>query len=284
MDIPHGLPQGSPASPILFLLFLEPLFKLGFPTFGYVDDVAILSVAKTLADSSHLTTNRVGSITCWCEQNGLSLAKNMTEILHLHRSRQPSPPVNINGVPRNTNSTLKWLGVFLDTKLSFKQHVQEWSAKTQRISAHVRQLGNTSRGVPTTFLRTAALAAALPVLLYGAEVWRRGHTHLRRGRSTSTRSQHLLDMISRALVNLAREILLVYRTTPTAALLREVWLKLAHILLEEIRLRSAVRLAAVDVFPPLIRRLKNPRVQSRLTEEIEAHFAISPPSALTSFI
>ncbi|KAI0998058.1 hypothetical protein K3495_g10131 [Podosphaera aphanis] len=91
LDIPHGLPQGSPASPILFLLFLEPLFKLGFPTFGYVDDVAILSVAKTLVDISLLTASRVGSVTRWCEQNGLSLADKKTEILHLHRSRQPPP-------------------------------------------------------------------------------------------------------------------------------------------------------------------------------------------------
>ncbi|KAI0992722.1 hypothetical protein K3495_g15463 [Podosphaera aphanis] len=92
----------------------------------------------------------------------------------------------------------------------------------QRISAHIRQLGNTNRGVPTAFLRNAALAAALPVLLYGAEVWWRGHTCLRRGRQTSTRSQHLVNMISQALVTVARAILLVYKTTPTSALLREL--------------------------------------------------------------
>ncbi|KAI0997219.1 hypothetical protein K3495_g10969 [Podosphaera aphanis] len=100
LDIPHGLPQGSPVPPILFLLFLEPLFKLGFPTYGYVDDVAILSVAKTLVNTSRLTANSVESITRWCDQNGLSLAENKTEILHLHRSRQPPPAVTINGVVR----------------------------------------------------------------------------------------------------------------------------------------------------------------------------------------
>ncbi|KAI0992052.1 hypothetical protein K3495_g16134, partial [Podosphaera aphanis] len=169
LDIPHGLPQGSPASPILFLLFLEPLFKHRFPTFGYVDDVAILSVAKTLVESSRLTAARVETVTQWCNQNGLSLADNKMEILHIHRSRQLPPTLTINGVSRDDSSSVKWLGVRLDTKLSFKEHVQEWCARTQRISAHIRQLGNTHRGVPTAFLRTAALAAALPVLFYGAE-------------------------------------------------------------------------------------------------------------------
>lgn len=268
LDIPHGLPQGSPASPILFLLFLEPLFKLGFPTFGYVDDVAILSVSKSLVDTSRLTANRIESITRWCGQNGLSLAESKTELLHLHRSRQPPSPVAINGVLMTANPTLRWLGVFLDTKLSFKRHVQEWSAKTQRVSAHIRQLGNTNRGVPTSFLRTAALAAALPVLLYGAEVWWRGHTYNRRGRLTSTRSQHLVTTVSRALVNLARAILPVYKTTPIAALLREVWLKPAHILLEERRLNSAIKLAAADDFHPVAKRSKEPRAHTRLTEKL----------------
>lgn len=72
-------------------------------------------------------------------------------------------------------------------------------------------------------------------------------------------------MISQALVNLARAILPVYKTTPIAALLREVWLKPAHILLEENRLNSAVRLATADSFHPLVKRSKEFRALTRLT-------------------
>ncbi|KAI0997220.1 hypothetical protein K3495_g10968 [Podosphaera aphanis] len=72
-------------------------------------------------------------------------------------------------------------------------------------------------------------------------------------------------MVTRALVNLARAILPVYKTTPTAALLRELWLKPAHILLEETRLNSAVKIAAADHFNPLVRRSNDSRAQTRLT-------------------
>ncbi|KHJ35590.1 hypothetical protein EV44_g0278 [Erysiphe necator] len=43
-EISCGLSQGSPISPILFMLFISPLFKLkGLKkAFGYADDVAIL--------------------------------------------------------------------------------------------------------------------------------------------------------------------------------------------------------------------------------------------------
>ncbi|KAI0998046.1 hypothetical protein K3495_g10143 [Podosphaera aphanis] len=72
-------------------------------------------------------------------------------------------------------------------------------------------------------------------------------------------------MVSRALVNLARAILSVYKTTPIVALLREVWLKPAHILLEETLLNSAVRLATADCFHPLVKRPNDSRALTRLT-------------------
>ncbi|KAI1001964.1 hypothetical protein K3495_g6239 [Podosphaera aphanis] len=76
-------------------------------------------------------------------------------------------------------------------------------------------------------------------------------------------------MVTRALINLARAILSVYKTTPTAALLREVWLKPAHILLEETRLDSAVKIAAADHFHPLVRRSNDSRAHTRLTGKVQ---------------
>ncbi|RYC77063.1 hypothetical protein BFJ63_vAg20063, partial [Fusarium oxysporum f. sp. narcissi] len=53
-----GLPQGSPVSPILFLLYTEPIYRLGNPQgrFGYADDTAILSIGDTVDETSAMAS------------------------------------------------------------------------------------------------------------------------------------------------------------------------------------------------------------------------------------
>ncbi|KAI0998382.1 hypothetical protein K3495_g9814 [Podosphaera aphanis] len=63
-NVPHGLPQGSPVSPILFMLYLAPLFHLGSPSkrFGYADDVAFLQISKSLQENANLLPRTSGRL------------------------------------------------------------------------------------------------------------------------------------------------------------------------------------------------------------------------------
>ncbi|KAL9561279.1 hypothetical protein ACKAV7_014634 [Fusarium commune] len=56
-----GLPQGSPVSPILFLLYTEPIYRLSNPQgrFGYADDTAILSIGDTVEETSIMASSSI---------------------------------------------------------------------------------------------------------------------------------------------------------------------------------------------------------------------------------
>src|SRR5690606_28046883 len=83
-----GIPQGSPISPILFLVYLQPLFTFPdkrhpdvfFPS--YIDDVAIVVTGSNEeANSKRLSTIAKEAIR-WSESNALSFDGPKTELIH----------------------------------------------------------------------------------------------------------------------------------------------------------------------------------------------------------
>ena len=66
---------------------------------------------------------------------------------------------------------MRWLGLWLDRRLSFKPHVDEWSAKARRVANLLKGIANTKHGPLPRAVRRAVKACVEPTLLYGAEAW-----------------------------------------------------------------------------------------------------------------
>jgi hypothetical protein len=64
---------------------------------------------------------------------------------------------------------LRWLRVYFDCKLTFKQHVQTLSSKALKVGNALKSLGRTTCGVPLHFLQQAVNACVLKKGYYRAE-------------------------------------------------------------------------------------------------------------------
>ncbi|CCU81781.1 reverse transcriptase, putative [Blumeria hordei DH14] len=95
--VDRGLPQGSSASPVLFMLYISPLFKMGMKRkrFGYADDIALL-------------------------ETGPSLLSNCTDLSHLLVEAIEWGDIMVSEDPNKPYT--HWLGVHFDRTLSFKWH------------------------------------------------------------------------------------------------------------------------------------------------------------------
>ncbi|KAM4066751.1 RNase H domain-containing protein [Hirsutella rhossiliensis] len=153
-----GLPQGSPASPILFLLYTVPIYSTGEPNsrFGYADDVATLIRGRSLQETAARATRAAGELIQWGADNG---------------------------VVKEPQQDLRWLGVWYDRKLSFRTHVEKWAAKAMTAAGFLQNLSNTRRGIPPRSTRHAVTACVLPIL-YTAPMYetRRGPSTLQAAR------------------------------------------------------------------------------------------------------
>jgi hypothetical protein len=94
-----GLPQGSPVSPILFLLYTEPIYRLGNPQgrFGYADDTAILSIGDTVDESAAMASSAIAEIVHWGAENGVSFDPKKTEVMHFSRGKLRTAPAVCHG-------------------------------------------------------------------------------------------------------------------------------------------------------------------------------------------
>ncbi|KAL6402749.1 transposase [Ilyonectria robusta] len=157
---------------------------------------------------------------------------------------------------------MRWLGIWLDSNLSFRVHVEKWTAKAQAVAYHLRGLTNTIHGPLPSAVRSAVRACVEPVLLYGTEVWYPGATQPRWNQPSKDRPsgiRHLLRRMTDAIVHSMQAILPVWRTTPIAILHRESGIPPIAQLLEARRYRFSARLKSLDKAHPLAERTLPPR-------------------------
>ncbi|KAM6513286.1 hypothetical protein FALCPG4_18932 [Fusarium falciforme] len=259
-----GLPQGSPVSPILFLLYTEPIYRLGNPQgrFGYADDTAILSIGDTVDESAAMASSAIAEMVRWGAENGVSFDPKKTEVMHFSRGKlRTAPAVRHGDVEKHPESALRWLGIWLDSRLSFRIHVEKWAAKAQAVAYHLRGLTNTIHGPLPSAVRSAVRACVEPVLLHGSEAWYPGRTRPRwtqPAKDMPSSNQHLIQRMTKAMNQAMRAILPVWRTTPIAALHRESGIPPVDQLLEARRLRFSARLKSLDEAHPLASRTRPP--------------------------
>ncbi|RAL59630.1 hypothetical protein DID88_006489 [Monilinia fructigena] len=88
-----GTPQGSPLSPVLYMLYLaELLIQDQALRFGYADDIALYRIGNTLEENVTAITQDVRRIEAWGLANKVAFAPEKLEMMHFTRRRHAHAP------------------------------------------------------------------------------------------------------------------------------------------------------------------------------------------------
>ncbi|PWI64413.1 hypothetical protein PCL_10481 [Purpureocillium lilacinum] len=184
-----------------------------------------------------------------------------------HIKALDEPPSKLRGHTFNRDPALRWLGIWFDSKLNFREHVSKRITQANKVVRHLRNLANTRHGPPPSALRKAVLTCVLSVLTYGSEAWYPGMTRSRTNTKTyqtnevSTRQHGLVNEIGRVLIGAIRTVLPVWRTTPTSTLYRDAGLPTAQVALDKACMKFSIRLRAVYHDHPFVRRISRRKVR-----------------------
>ncbi|KAI7710683.1 hypothetical protein KC353_g9519, partial [Hortaea werneckii] len=248
-DIQAGLPQGSPASPVLFNLSISAMFSSleemhpSLEAISFVDDVGLVLKCSKLGEGARALESIAQHAVEWGDRNKVEFEISKTEVVVfskqrkvLQESRETSLRIGQRGLAINRDAT-KWLGFWLDPKLSFKTHFEKRLASAKGALQRIKGLSGSRGGLPMRLMRRVAVAAVNSVALYGAEVWWRGQ------QDRSKRLQVLLNSQARAITGMLS-------STPIHTLLAAACLPRAGQLLDNRQTRFAVRaLAAAQDHP-----------------------------------
>ena len=181
-----GVGQESALSPILSSLYLSPLLyiiekrikSLNIPMFilSFVDNGLFIIQNKSISISnSHLFCG-YNILSKLLNSFGLIVEHSKTEIFHFNRSHGlfNPPPLDlspIGGPVLRPKNSWKYLGFIFDQKLLFHLHIDHYANKAILTVKCMKLLGNSSRGINLIQKRLLYRYYALPIALYGFQLW-----------------------------------------------------------------------------------------------------------------
>ena len=126
-----GTVQGSILGPILYALFVSPLFDLTKMTL-FADDNYVICRNKHLSELLQEMKETLEKIIKSLSESGLKINDSKTEMCLFYRKDCPPVTFMINGTLITSSSTIKVLGVVFDSKLNWQSHIQMAITKAKK--------------------------------------------------------------------------------------------------------------------------------------------------------
>ena len=141
-----GVPQGSILGPLLFLIYINDLpNELKSNAKPFADDTSLFTIVKDKIESPNILSNDLSEISKWAYDWKMLFnpdpCKPAQEVVFSRKKKtQSHPAISLNNIHVERTSYQKHLGLLLDEKLNFKQHVDSAILKINKGISVIKEL------------------------------------------------------------------------------------------------------------------------------------------------
>eukprot|EP01059_Diplonema_ambulator_P033925 TRINITY_DN736_c0_g1_i2.p1 TRINITY_DN736_c0_g1~~TRINITY_DN736_c0_g1_i2.p1 ORF type:complete len:1104 (+),score=252.26 TRINITY_DN736_c0_g1_i2:278-3589(+) len=174
-DLHGGVPQGTILAPQLFTEYLNFLSFLldtaGFEHCIYADDIAVVLNEATKGELQKKAQTLLTLMEKWGKACTMQLSTEKTEFLLAGNTPDDLDVRYENKEKLRLVREATYLGVTLDSQLTFDAHVESIIHRTSYRMRVMKKLAGTSWGMRRDTLRTLYLTYVLPVMRYALGAW-----------------------------------------------------------------------------------------------------------------
>jgi ribonuclease HI len=220
INIEAGIPQGSPLSPILFMIYNAELLEIPRATelaLGYIDDIAYGISGLSAQGNVERLQEILAKSEEWKEKHGAQFEPSKYMLIHFTRNSRldVTAEIRLNNTTITPVKEARYLGVIFDQKLKFRSHLDHATKKGTKFALALSSIARITWGTSFKYARRLYTAVIRPRIQYGAAIWHRpGDTR----NSPATSQVKSLTTVQRLAM---KTITGCFRTTSTAALQHE---------------------------------------------------------------
>lgn len=165
-----GVPQGSHLGPYIFLLYLNDInFCLKCYKLSYADDFKLFWLVNNEEDAKFLQ-EQLHIFEKWCVINRMVLNPLKCSVVTFSRKKLPTSfEYKLHGEILNRFESIKDLGIMLDSKLTFRDHIAYIVNKSSKTLGFVFRA--TKKFKDPLCIKALYCALVRSILEYGCVVW-----------------------------------------------------------------------------------------------------------------
>jgi hypothetical protein len=177
--VTKGCPQGSCCGPGFWNLLYNSLLKLELTShstaIAFADDLIILTRGESVVEAENYMNLEMRKFLEWAKNNKLKFNENKSKVMLMSRRRRLEKKeieIYLNNKILTQVNSIKYLGIIFDSKLTFREHINYVEEKCTKLIFSLSKSAKITWGLKHEALKTIYTGGILPLLLYGAPVWK----------------------------------------------------------------------------------------------------------------